>query len=161
MTDAPTIEPAPEAPAAEADPPVPETDWKAEAEKLKSEARKWETRSKDNAKAAQRLAEIEEASKTDLEKFQSRAEAAEKRLAEIESREQVASWKSEIAAGTGVPADALRGSTREELEAHAEALKPLLTASQRGPFVPSPGNIPDNPVTDNAAFARALFGSGT
>lgn len=137
-----------------------EPDWKVEAERLKTESRKWETRAKDNAKAAQRLAEFEESQKTDMQRAIDRAEAAERRVAEFETAQQVSAWKAEIAAGSGVPADALRGTTREELEAHAEALKPLLTASQRGPYVPSPGNIPDNPVSDDAAFARSLFGTG-
>lgn len=156
MTDAPNTDTAPEAPAEEA--PA-ETDWKAEAERLKAEARKWETRSKDNAKAAQRLAEFEESQKTDLEKALARAEAAEKRASEYETQQQVAAWKAEISAGTGVPADALRGTSREELEAHAADLAPLLNASQRGPYVPAPGNIPNTPVSDDAAwFRRALTG---
>lgn len=142
-------------------PEAPETDWKAEAERLKAEARKWETRSKDNAKAAQRLAEFEESQKTDMQKALDRAEAAEKRLQEFEVREQVAAWKAEISTSTGVPVDALRGTSREELEAHASALAPLLNASGRGPYVPTPGNIPTTPVSDDAAFAQSVFRSGT
>lgn len=156
MTDTTSTDTAPEAPQAEEAPQ--ETDYKAEAERLKAEARKWETRSKENAKAAQRLAELEESQKTDMQRAVERAEAAEKRLLEFETREQVGAWKAEIAASTGVPADALRGSTREELAAHAEALVPLLNASQRGPYVASPGNIPDHPANGDAAFVKSLFG---
>jgi hypothetical protein len=152
MTDAveaPTTEPT--------DTDQPETDWKAEA-------RKWEERAKTNAKkasenssAAQRLAEIEEANKSELQRWQERAEQAEARATQFETQQQVSAWKAEIATAAGLPADVLRGSTREEIEAHAEILKPLLAAMNRGPFVPSPGAIPDTPITDDAAFARSLF----
>lgn len=67
-------EPAPEAPQAPESQPEPqkpdtgEKDWQAEAEKWKALARKHEGSAKANADAAKRLAEIEEANKTDLEK---------------------------------------------------------------------------------------------
>lgn len=157
MTDAPD---APEATTEESQ-PDPETDWKAEA-------RKWEQRAKDNAKtarenqtAAQRLAEIEESSKSELQKAIEARDAALKRVTEFESAQQVSSWKQEVATAAGLPVDVLRGSTREEIEAHAETLKPLIAQSQRGPFVPSPGNIPDHPVSEDAAFARSIFSPGT
>lgn len=134
----------------------PETDWKAEA-------RKWEQRAKDNARtakenqtAAQRLAEIEESSKSELQKAVEARDAALKRVQEFESERQVSAWKTEVAAETGVPVEWLRGSTREELAAHAEVLKPA-APSARGPQVPSPGNIPDHPVSEDAQFAHRLF----
>lgn len=133
--------------------PVKETDWKAEA-------RKWETRAKENAGAAKRLAEFEESQKTELQKAIDRAEKAEQVAQKFESDRQVAAWKTEVSEKSGVPAAALRGSTLEDLQAHAEELKPLLEASRRGPYVPSPGNIPDTPVSDDAAFVRSLFGGG-
>jgi hypothetical protein len=71
----PTAEPAAN-PAA--DPAQGDTDWKAEA-------RKWESRAKENSAAKKRLDELEEAAKTDLEKATSRAEAAEKRAAALEA----------------------------------------------------------------------------
>jgi hypothetical protein len=106
-------------PAETPDNPEPkETDWKAEA-------RKWESRAKDNlAKAnahedaARRLAEIEEAQKTEAQKAQERLDAAEKRAAELELR----SIRAEVAAAKGVPANLLAGTTQEELEASADEL---------------------------------------
>lgn len=56
-----------------------ETDWKAEA-------RKWESRAKENSAAAKRLAEIEEANKTEAQKLAERVEAAEKAAAEAQAK---------------------------------------------------------------------------
>lgn len=157
MTDSTTD--APETLPTEGPEPEPVTDWKAEAEKLKAESRKWESRAKDNAKAAQRLAEFEEAQKTELQKAAERAEKAEKQLQQLESERQIAGWKAEVADATGIPVAALRGSTREELQAHADELKPLLDQSRRGPYVPTPGDMPTTPASDERTFVRQLFGS--
>ena len=100
----PTTPPA--APAQETPPPAQETDWKAEA-------RKWEKLAKDNSHAATKLAEIEDAAKTELQKATDRAEAAEK-AALVAKREAFAATK-------GVPASMVTGSTPEEWEAAATA----------------------------------------
>lgn len=154
------------------EPVVDETDWKAEA-------RKWEQRAKGNktdldaAKAeldglrekAARLDEIEEQAKTELQKAQERAEAAEKWRVERETADRTAQEQAarkaelaEIAAelvkGTAVPAEALAGSTREELQAHLDVLKPLI----KQPLVlDGQGKTPDNEPSENAAFVNALF----
>ncbi|BDZ40816.1 hypothetical protein GCM10025865_01150 [Paraoerskovia sediminicola] len=128
--DGETVAPAPGPPASPAAPETPEasevpaqeTDWKAEA-------RKWETRAKENKTAAEKLAEIEEASKTEAQKNADALAAAQARVKEFETREQIAAWKAEVSKETGVPATALAGSTLEELQAHAEVLKPLITKS--------------------------------
>jgi septal ring factor EnvC (AmiA/AmiB activator) len=69
------------------------------------------------AKAA-KLAEIEEANKTEAEKTAERLAAAEKRAAELEAK----AIRAEVAAAKGVPFALLTGSTQEELEAAADAL---------------------------------------
>lgn len=146
----PISEPQPIEPA-EPQNPADGTDWKAEA-------RKWEARAKENSTAAQRLAEIEEAQKTELQKAIERAEAAEAKAAKFETERQLAGWRSEVAAASGVPAEALRGSTKEELQAHADALKPLI-AAPRGPVIPKQGDEPDtSAVSAEREFARGLFG---
>ena len=129
-----------------------ETDWKAEA-------RKWESRAKENSTAAARLAEIEEAGKTEAQKALERAEKAEKALAERESAEALAKVRDEVAKTTGVPAGVLRGASKEELEAHAAELKPHFTPS-KGPVIPGQGETPTRATTDSdeRAAARALFG---
>lgn len=69
----------------------------------------------------------QDAAKTDLQRALDRATAAEAKVAGFESERQVATWAAEIVQGSDVPAAALRGATREELLAHFEELKPLVT----------------------------------
>lgn len=76
---------------------------------------------------AEKFDEAQQAAKSDLEKALERAEQAEKRAATYEAKEQVAKWAAEIVGDSGVPAEALRGSTREELEEHFGLLKPHFT----------------------------------
>lgn len=70
----------------------------------------------------------------------SRADAAEGKVTEFETAKQINDWRTEVAQATGVPANALRGSTKEEFEAHAAELKPLITGT--GPVIPTQGDQP-------------------
>lgn len=70
---------APVEPAQATPEPAAEPDWKAEA-------RKWESRAKENKGAAERLAEIEEANKTAEQKAAERLAAAEKAASEAEAK---------------------------------------------------------------------------
>lgn len=141
----PEGDPQPEQPATDT------TDWK-------SEARKWEARAKANTDAAKRLEEIENQSKSELQKAAERAEAAERRVQEFETAQQVKQWKDEVAEATGVPAAALSGSTLEDITAHAEVLAPLIKAAQKGPRVPNVGDTPQSPAVDEKQqFLRDLF----
>lgn len=146
----PSAQATPEAPAA------PEPDWKAES-------RKWEQRAKENKAAAERLAEIEEASKTEAQKQAERTAELEAKVKEYETREQIAAWKAEVSKETGVPAVALAGSTKEEIEAHAATLKPLIgqatpTTDPPPAVVPTvgktPGTTPNIPIGEQIAAAE-------
>jgi hypothetical protein len=104
------------------------TDVSAELEKWKALARKNEQRAKENANAAQRLSEIEEANKSEFEKLAERAAAAEARADQIE----LSAARNEIALQKGLtPSQAKRlvGTTREELAADADDLLADLKAS--------------------------------
>lgn len=97
--------------------PAQEPDWKAEYDRLKAHARKWEDRAKENYEARQRLDEIEEASKTEAQKqadglarAEARAKAAEARAATLE-----------VAAAKGIPADLLAGPG-DDISAYADRL---------------------------------------
>lgn len=110
------------------------------------------------AKAEQadaRVAEVER----ERDALVTRAEEAEGKVATFEAEKQLEGWRAEVSKATGVPADVLRGSTKEEFEAHAETLKPLLTA-HKGPVITSQGDIPDGSTTaeDDRAFADFLTG---
>lgn len=65
---------------------------------------------------------------SEYDKERERAEAAERKAAAYEAKEQVAAWASEIVKGSSIPANALRGSTKEELTEHFEVLKGIAPA---------------------------------
>jgi len=151
------VEPkSPEAPKP-ADPAQDTTDWKAEA-------RKWESRSKENSTAAQRLAEIEEEKKTDEQKVTDRIAAAEKRAADLET--QVI--RAEVAAAKGIPASLLHSGTKEELEAEADALiefkgiqpEPEAKPDKKTYFVADEGGIPALGKQDNISPGMGSLRAG-
>lgn len=116
----------------------------AEAEKWKGLSRKNEERATSNADKAKKFDEHEEANRTELEKLTARAEAAEKVIAEREARESAVKLREEIATEKGfadrkINAAALRGSTREELEAHADELLALVPAPPAAPSAEGQG----------------------
>lgn len=98
-----------------------ETDWKTEAEKWMALSRKNEEAAKNNSAAAQKLAELENANKSEIEKATARAEAAEKERDAI----RVDALRNAVALSKGLtPTQAKRlvGTTQEELEADADEL---------------------------------------
>lgn len=107
------------------------------------------------AKAA-RLAEIEEANKTESEKTAERLAAAEARAAELE----VKATRAEVAAAKGVPAELLSGTSKEELEAAADALIKFRGESPAPRLhIPSEGNSPASGGGDGGLreFTQQLF----
>lgn len=74
----------------------------------------------------------QDAAKSELQKLAERAEAAEKRIAEYEQRDQRAEWAREAAKEVGVSADVLRGTTKDEFLEHARSIK-ALTEQQASP----------------------------
>ena len=135
------------------EPTEPEKDWKAEYEKVLAQSRKWEQRSKDNAAAAKRLAEMEDASKTDAEKLADatkRAEEAEAKVADYERRAERAGIVAEVAAEKGVDAEWLgrmSGDTREEVEANADFIAQKLGGQRIYPTVTDNGQQKTPPIT--------------
>lgn len=119
--DDPPPDPAPEpAPAADPPDPTPEPDpepdpapdtgkvkdWQAEAEKWKALSRKHEKDAKDGRTAKEKLAEIEDAQKTEGEKQTARAEKAEAKAAAAISRAVKAEIKALAADDFADPTDA-------------------------------------------------------
>lgn len=90
---------------------------------------------------------LQEANKTELEKANDKAAKAEAELAKYRRQEQVRSWASEVSKETGVPADLLRGNTKEEIQAHAEQLKGFIRPS--APVVNGEGGKPVVTATDD------------
>lgn len=141
----PADPPAPPAtpPAPPATPPPPaEVDETSMPEKVREvlakerAARKdAEAKAKVGEAAAKRLAEIEESQKTEQQKLEDRAVAAEKAAADATEK----LLRAEVAIAKGLPAalaSRLQGATREEMESDADALLALVPAK---PGTPPPG----------------------
>jgi hypothetical protein len=92
-------------------------------------------------KAADRLAQLEEANKTEAQKTADKLAAAEKRASELEGK----ALRAEVAAAKGVPVSLLTGSTQEELEAAADAL--IAYRGEQKPAGPSSSSL--NRVNSN------------
>lgn len=93
-------------------------DWEAEAKKWRALSRKTEA---DNKRNAERLAEFENANKSEIEKAEARAAAAEKKATEIE----LTALRASVALEKGLtPSQAKRlvGASREEFESDADEL---------------------------------------
>lgn len=73
------------------------------------------------AKAA-KLDEIEEASKSEFDKLSERYSALEKEHEQLVHETERKAWAAEVSKEKGVPVEILRGDTKEELEAHAQAI---------------------------------------
>lgn len=131
--------PKPEADAAK----TTETDWKAEA-------RKWESRAKENFSATEELQKLKDAEKTDLQRATDAAAAAQSELASAKAE----AARLRIAAAHGIGGDhldLLTGDTDEELEAKAKKLAALITKPEPveperkgawAPFDPDEGKSP-------------------
>lgn len=117
-------------------PPEPATDPAAELEHWKTMARKQEQRAKENAAAAQRLAELEDAQKTEQQRLEDRAAAAE---AERDTARQELT-RLRMAARYGIgedDLDLLGSGTDDEIEARAKRLSERLTSTPAVPGKPT------------------------
>lgn len=116
----------------------------ADVDKWKALSRKNEARADENAEKAKSFDALEEANRSDMEKVTARAEAAEKIIADNKAKDDAASLRAEIAKEKKfeerkIPATALRGTTREELEAHADEILALLPAPAAAPSADGQG----------------------
>lgn len=141
-----------ETPEAEAPEPI---DWKAEARKHERRAKENLALAKANEDAAKRLAEIEEANKSEAQKAQERLAQVEEELAQ----ERAARIRAEVAAAKGVPVELLKGSTQEDIEAEADRLLEFKGESpDPSPFPKAdPSQGPRGPVGGNNADRFASF----
>lgn len=86
--------------------------------KLRRENAEWRTKARHNEEAAKRLAEIEEANKTEAQKQAEQLQT----LQQENERLRIQALTAQVAQAKGVPANLLRGSTQEELEAFADEI---------------------------------------
>lgn len=142
-------------------------DWEAETAKWKALARKHETAAKTNSEAAKRLAEIEDSQKTEQQRLNERAQAAERELTALQS----ANARLRAATVYGLPAelvDLLGDGTEEQISERAELLAAKLAAAapSSNPAPPQtrpveslkPGAAPAGGEPDPDAWLRRLAG---
>lgn len=132
------------------------TDWKAEA-------RKWERRSKENADKAKAYDELQEQSKSELQKAREEAADYKRQVEDLNAKAELAETRAKVAKETGVPAELVFGADEDEMAANAKALaawgKPSSAprTSRPGKFSADAGDGRD---AARRALARQLFGSG-
>lgn len=125
------------------------TDWKALS-------RKWEARAKENKAAVEELGTL----KPQLETLQAERDEFAAKVTAFETQQERQKTAAEVAEAAGVPVEALRGETREDLEAHAKVVKDLLNITRPGPVVGAQGKQGRVNVTDpKREAARQLFGT--
>lgn len=90
--------------------------------------------------------------------YKSRLDTANAELEGYKAKEQVRTWAQEVSQETGVPADVLRGETKEEMLAHAKSLEKYVSVS--APIVSGDGKSPSKPAATSTRdmFAQALEG---
>ena len=126
----------------------PEIDWK-------SESRKWESRAKENRRAANERDELAKA----IGDKDATIEALKAKVADFETAAKVREWSANAAAEHGISADLIRGTTEDEINAHAAAIAKALRDAKPSvaPVVPQAGATPDNNGGNLAQFARNVF----
>ena len=86
--------------------------------------------------------------------YKSRLVTANAELSTYKAKEQRRQWAVEVAEETGVPAEALRGETKEEMAAHASTLKKYMGSA---PIVSGDGHSPKPPAASTGAlFAETI-----
>lgn len=132
---------------------------KSVIEKLRKENASWRTKYRELEPLANKAAELEESSKSELQKLLERAEKAEKLAGDANTR----LLRSEVAASTGLPVglvDRLTGNTKEELEADAQALMSLVQPKQEKTVVDLGQGVRGKAAAkpDMSTLIRAAFG---
>jgi uncharacterized protein YdiU (UPF0061 family) len=112
------------------------------------------------AKAA-KFDEAENANKSELQKAQEREAELQKQVDAYTSAKQQDEWKAEVSKKTNVPANLLRGSSLEEIQAHAEALSEVLNPKPKGAPLHHQGDQPSGAAknAEGREFVHRLFGN--
>lgn len=131
---------------------APEVDYKAKYEEAIGHSRDWEKRAKQNKEAADELEQLREAQKSAEQKQAEKLADLERENQAFKLERQQQQWASEVAEQSGVPAAVLRGSTLEEIQAHADALKPaFVKAAEPKPVLAVP-TIGESPALGNVSL---------
>ena len=120
----------------------------AYVKRLRAEAADWRTKARAGESAAARLAELEESQKTEAQRLEERATVAQRDRDHAVRQALV----YEVALGKGLSADLAKrlvGTTREELEADADAVLALVAPPEPTPTT-NPQGFQVVPVTQGA-----------
>jgi len=114
----------------------------------------------DDLKAkASEFDKAQDAQKTETQRTADALAALQSKVDAYESKEQVTSWATEITKDSAVPASALRGTTREDLDAHFKELEALIPNGSAPPRAPHQKTSTSTPKDDpTREFAAKLFG---
>lgn len=128
----------------------------------KQKAREQEKRAKENAAAAKRLRELEDAQKTESEKAADRVAKAEAEVAELPAKVSAALRDHLVSLHEIETEDADLFLTATDPELLLKQVNRLLSQSdtrrKKGPVVPGEGHTPDPPKADEMRdFTRQLF----
>ena len=104
------------------------------------------------AKAA-KFDTTEQASLSELERERKARADVEGELTKYRTRDQVATWATEIVKDSNVPASVLRGTTKEELLEHFEQVKALAVPPARTRTHVPPGKPTEGDVVGSRAAA--------
>ena len=99
--------------------------------RLNRERAKYPNYEEYKAKAAE-FAKLEEANKSELQKWQERAVSAEAKATSLEQERQLREWAAEVSEATKVPVSILKGNTYEELMEHALKIKEAIPMHPSG-----------------------------
>lgn len=140
----------------------PSVDWKAEARKWESRAKENFSKASENEKAAARLAEIEEANKSESQKLREQLDALTARATAAERDKE----RLSVLARHQIPEeyqDLVHGGDADSLDASAQKVKALIDTNatkDRGSFViPDEGGSPNLALNGDgieAALKKAL-----
>lgn len=139
---------------------TPETFTAEQMREVRAEAAKWRKQLREVEAERDQLTQQVNDITAERDKAFGERDAAAAERDELKAAGELAGITREVAEANGIPAEALRGSTREELEAHAAVLKPVF-AKANGPYVPTIGDRPETNVSSEAAFAAELFNSNS
>ena len=128
-------------------------DWEAKYREAIKHARTWEKRATENQKAADRLKEIEEADKSDLQKALEAQKAAEEKVAALERGAELDRARAKVAAETGVPAEFITGEDEDSMREYASKLASHFKPDA-APKVPGAGKIARKPSDDPEEAAK-------
>ncbi len=109
--------------------------WKAQSRKHERNAKANKARAEANEAAAAELKKLKEADLSEAEKAARHASELQAQVDAYKAEKELAGWVKEVSKATGVPEAALHGSTLEEVEACAEALKEFFPKKGAAPVV--------------------------